>query len=175
MNRTFVTALAVAVAAAALPALGLAQVNPAFSDLTEATEQARSLMQTERKMVVSQALELTADESNAFWPLYDKYAAELKQAGDLRVKVITDYAASYESLTDATAKTLISDYLKYQEKTLKIRKGYVKKFEKVLSPVKVARFYQVENKLDSITNFALARQIPLVPAASPAAPLPPPG
>ena len=173
MKRTILTALAVA--AAAMPALGVAQVNPAFSDITEATEQARSLMQTERKMVLSQALELTADESNAFWPLYDKYAAELKQAGDLRVKVITDYAASYDKLTDATAKTLISDYLKYQEKILKIRKGYVKKFEKVLSPVKVARFYQVENKLDSITNFALAREIPLVPAPAAPAPLPPPG
>jgi hypothetical protein len=173
MKRTLVTALAVA--AAALPALGLAQVNPAFSDLTEATEQARSVVQTERKMVISQALELTPAESNAFWPVYDQYAAELKKAGDLRVKVITDYAANYDNMTDAAAKSLIADALKFQEQTLKIRKGYLKKFGKVLPTVKVARFYQVENKLDAITAFALARQIPLVPAATTPAPLPPPG
>jgi hypothetical protein len=32
----------------------------------------------------------------------------------------------------------------------------------VLPTTKVARFYQVENKLDAILNFNLAAQIPLV-------------
>lgn len=34
---------------------------------------------------------------------------------------------------------------------------------------KIAHFYQLENKLDAITNFALARQIPLVPTSAPPA------
>ena len=113
---------AVSLTLLALPALALAQVNPAFSELTEATEQARSIVQTERKMIISDGLGLTAEESTAFWPIYDRYAAELKTAGDLRVKVITDYAASYEQSDRGSAKQLIADSLKYQEKVLNLRK-----------------------------------------------------
>ena len=163
--------IALALAALALPLAATAQVNPAFADLTQATEEARTLVQTERKMIVSQALALTAEESNAFWPIYDRYMAEMKEAGDLRVKVITDYAASYDNLTDATAKQLIADGLKFQEKSLAVRKSYLKKFRKALPETKLARFYQIENKLDAIANFALARNIPLIPQAAPSRPL----
>lgn len=154
----------------ALPAATIAQVNPAFAELTEATEQARSLAQLERKMIVSQQLSLSATESAAFWPVYDRYVADLKSANDLRVKAITDYAANYDNLSDAVAKTLIDDMLRHQEKTLKVRKSYLGRFRKALPETKLARFYQIENKLDAITSFALARQIPLVPQkdASPA-------
>ncbi len=155
----------------ALPMLASAQVNPAFADLAQATEEARTLVQTERKIVVSQALDLTAEEGSAFWPLYDAYMADMKEAGALRVKVITDYAASYDNLTDAVAKQLIADTLKFQEKTLAIRKSYLRKFRKALPETKLARFYQVENKLDAITSFALARNIPLIPQAAPAQPI----
>ena len=45
-----------------------------------------------------------------------------------------------------------------------MKKGYVKKFKKVLPAKKVARYYQVENKLDAIIDVDLAREIPLVGA-----------
>lgn len=155
--------LAVALTALTLPALALAQLNPAFSEIAEATEQARTILQAERKQVISDGLNLSDKERAAFWPVYDKYAADIKTANDLRIKVITDYAASYENLSDKTAKQLISDMLKYQGKILHLRKHYLGKFRKTLPETKLARFYQLENKLDSIANFALARQIPLVP------------
>ncbi len=160
--------LVIALAAAALPSLTTAQVNPAFADLTEATEQARSIVQTERKMIVSQGLTLTAEESNAFWPIYDRYMAEMKEIGNRRVKVITDFAANYDNLTDQTARQLIADSLNYQEQMVNLRKSYLSKFRKALPETKIARFYQIENKLDAITNFALARQIPLAPIKAPA-------
>ncbi|MCC7256754.1 MAG: hypothetical protein IT486_00075 [Gammaproteobacteria bacterium] len=159
MNKT----AALMLSALLLPLGAGAQVNPAFAELTEATEQARTLVQTERKLIIGQGLALTADESNAFWPVYDEYAAKMKVVGDLRVKVITDYAANYDNLTDETAKHLIADGLKFQEQALKLRKSYIGRFRKVLPEVKLARFLQLENKLDAITNFALARRIPLIP------------
>ena len=169
------TVLALVLTSLALPSLGIAQVNPAFSDLTEATEEARSVMQTERRTIVAQGLSLSVDEEKAFWPIYDRYMADMKAASDLRVKVITDYAASYDSLSDDTARQLLENYLKYQSNTLDIRKSYVRKFRKVLPEIKLARFYQIENKIDSITNFVLAREIPLVPTAPSSAPIAPPG
>jgi hypothetical protein len=163
-----------ALSSLALSSRAIAQVNPAFSDLTEATEEARSVMQTERRTIVAQGLSLSVDEEKAFWPIYDRYMADMKAASDLRVKVITDYAASYDSLSDATARQLLENYLKYQSNTLDIRKSYVRKFRKALPEIKLARFYQIENKIDSITNFVLAREIPLVPAPPTSLPIPQP-
>lgn len=151
--------------ASALPVLAAAQAGPMAAELAAATEEARTILQSERKLLVGQGLTLTAEQANAFWPVYDRYMLDMKAAGDLRVKAITDYAASYDNLTDDAARQLVGDYLKYQDKVLKIRKGYLRKFRKVLPETEVARFYQIENKLDAVTNFVLADQIPLVPEA----------
>jgi hypothetical protein len=167
-------ALTLAALTLILPSLAAAQVNPTFADLNEAVEEARTIIQTERKLLVSQGLSLTADEGNAFWPVYDKYMLDMKSANDLRVKVITDYAASYDNLTDDVARQLIGDLLSYQDKVIKVRKGYLRKFRKAIPETKLARFYQIENKLDAITNFVLADQIPLIPEAPSSQPIPPP-
>jgi hypothetical protein len=152
---------------ALLPLAGTAQVNPAFADLDAAVTDARAIIQTERRMLVSQALQLDQAEAAAFWPVYDQYAADLKKIGDLRVKVITDFAAAFPNFSDDLANQLLKDGLKYQEGLVKLRKGYLKKFTKALGPPKTARFYQLENKIDAVGNFALAREIPLFPGAAP--------
>lgn len=166
--KSTVSALALiasSLAALTLPALAAAQVNPTFAELNGAVEEARTVIQSERKLLISQGLALTADEANAFWPIYDRYVLDMKDANSLRVKVITDYAASYDNLTDDVASGLLSDMLKHQEKVVKLRKSYLRKFRKAIPETKLARFYQIENKLDAITSFVLADQIPLVPQA----------
>ena len=140
-----------------------AQENPTIDEFNLAVEDARTILQAEHKLIVSENLGLTAAEAEAFWPVYDAYAAELDKAGDRRVKLIADFAASYGDLSDETAKQLVADMLKYQKEVLKIRDKYAKKFDRVLPGGKVARFYQIENKLDALVNFVLASEIPLAP------------
>lgn len=170
MRKTYLISL-VAVAVSAFAPVGFAQVNPAFSEISAAVEEARTILQTERKMLVMQNLALMPAESDAFWKVYDQYAADLKKVGDRRVKVITDFAASYDTMSEKTAESLTSDYLKYQSDLLALRKSYYKKFKKTIGPIKATRFYQIENKLDAITNFGLARQIPLLQQPAAAAPM----
>jgi Spy/CpxP family protein refolding chaperone len=144
----------------------LAQVGSDLNNFNAAVEEARTIIQTERKMLIVQNMTLTDAEAQKFWPLYDKYAAEMKAAGDLRIKVIKDFALAYNSnsVTDADAKEMLDNMLKFQRKSLSVREDYRSKFRKVLGDRNTARFYQIENKLDAITNLMLAREIPLVPA-----------
>lgn len=160
-----------ATAVLGLPGALHAQVNPRFADLNDAIEEARTVIATDRKSIVMQGLNLTPEQSGKFWPVYDEYMDKMRKVSDLRVKVITDFAANYASLSDPTAERLIKDGLKYNEKLNDLRKSYVPKFHKVLSWTELARFYQIENRLDVITSFALAEQIPLVPAAPNTAPI----
>jgi hypothetical protein len=155
-------------AACALPVAAQAQVNPSLSEFNSAVEEARTLVQAERKLIISQGLGLSGEQAVAFWPVYDRYAAEVKEIGNLRVKVVTDFAVSYDSLDDDTANQLLADSLNFQKKSVKVRSKYLRKFKKAVGPVMTARFYQLENKLDAVTNMVLAAKIPMVelPASS---------
>jgi hypothetical protein len=43
-----------------------------------------------------------------------------------------------------------------------VRRAYVDEFAKVLRGKKVARFYQIENKMDAVTRYELAAEIPVL-------------
>ena len=138
-----------------------AQVNDAFADLSAEIETLRSAAQKERKNLVADNMVLTEAESQAFWSVYNQYRTDMRAVDDKKVKLITDYAAKYQTLTDADAKQLIADGLKYQADVTKVRKSYVAKFSKVIPMTKVARFYQIENRLDALSNLVIANNIPL--------------
>ena len=80
------------------------------------------------------------------------------------VKVITDYAAAYSgnTMTDPQASALLKEWLSARSEREKVLSSYQKKFEKVLAPKKVARFYQIENRLNLIVETSAASEIPLV-------------
>ena len=158
--------IAVTVAAcliAVLPGITGAQLNEEFADMAQQVEAARTLARADRKLLIMREARLTPQEAEAFWPIYDRYADEVADAGNQRIKLITDYAANYENLSDELADQMIKDLLGYQSSMTKIRKSYVRRFKKVLPATKVARFYQLENKLDALIAFNLAAKIPLVP------------
>ena len=154
-------ALALSLCAIA-PLTAQAQVNEAMSEYAAEIEAARSIMATERKILIMREMALTAEEAEAFWPLYDKYVGERRAIGDLRVKVITDYAASYETMTNELAGALLKQSIKYESQKLSLKKKYIKQFGKILPEIKVVRYFQLENKLDAIIDFDLAAQIPLM-------------
>ena len=148
---------------AALPDFAGAQLNEEFADMAQQVEAARTLARTDRKRLIMREARLTSAEAEAFWPIYEQYSDDIAKANDQRIKLITDYAANYEDLSDDMADEMIKDLFGYQSSLTKVRKSYVRKFKKVLPATKVARFYQLENKLDALIAFNLAAKIPLVP------------
>ena len=136
--------------------------QPTDVEIMQAAQEARAIVAEDRKALVEAALALTEQEAAAFWPVYDRYMADLGKARDLRVKLILDFAENYDDMTDATAGKLIDDALKYEEQLLSVRKKYVNEARKALPATKAARFYQLENKLDAIGDFVIADEIPLM-------------
>ena len=65
-------------------------------------------------------------------------------------------------MTDEKARDLLQQQLDLEQDRAKLRRSYVSKFEKVLPAKKVARYYQIENKLDVALQYEAAKQIPLV-------------
>jgi hypothetical protein len=81
---------------------------------------------------------------------------------DRLMKLIEAYGTAYDTMSDETATKLLKQYLTLERDHVGILSAYQPRFAKVLPPKKVARLYQVENKLRALVNYELAREIPLV-------------
>lgn len=125
-------------------------------------ELARSVVQTERMAVVAANLGLSDAESAVFWPLYTEYRAAVDQAVDVRVALLKKFFAIQETLTDEEASALLDDFLKYEQDLLNVRTTYARKMRKVLSGRTVARFFQIENKMDTVIEYEMASEVPLI-------------
>ena len=131
-------------------------------EATGSIEVLRSLAETERTAIVADNMFFTSEEATAFWPVYNEYREEARKVGDIRVKVIRDLAAEFDTLEDDRAEEMLREVLDFQADRVKLRKSYVKKFNKVIPVKKTVRFFQINTKLDTIIDFALAKEIPLV-------------
>ena len=154
VNRILAIALILLTACLATPAW--AQTADDDIQLT------RAVVQAERQAVVAANLGLNDAESAVFWPLYKEYRAAVDQATDARVTLMKKYFASFETLTDEEASALLDDFFAYKKNLLKTRMTYAKKMRKVLSGRTVARFFQIENKMDTIIEYEMAGEVPLI-------------
>jgi hypothetical protein len=122
----------------------------------------RDKLRADKRLVVAEALELTEREAQAFWPVYNAYQSDMVAHYDRIFKLLDTYAESYKSMTDAVATQLLGEFLSSQKNYLNIITSYVPKFQRVLPPKKVARLYQVENKIRALVDYQLAQDVPLI-------------
>src|SRR6516165_12501346 len=148
------------------PALALAAdkpvVNEKFSDLEPAIQMLRQEVGKDRREIVKANMLLTNSEAARFWPLYDEYRAEMNKIGDKRVKLITDFAANRNSMSEDEGMRLLKERIDIEKEKNDLRGDYVKKFNKELSARTTARFFQIDQKLDAAVEAALAAKIPLI-------------
>ena len=158
--------LATCVAATLNPATTLAAtppvVNEKFADLDPAIAMLREEVGQNRRDIVKANMLLTDTEAKVFWPLYDQYRAARTKIGDEKVRMITDFIANPDGMSETDAKTLTDRYFQNQKDVLACKQRYVARFSKVLSARTVARFFQIDGKLDAVTDAILAAKVPLI-------------
>ncbi len=125
---------------------------------------ARSLLQAGRADIIREELRLSDEESAEFWPVYDKYHAEIMAVRDRQAKMIAEFVRRNREgvLTDEYAEDLIKDYFEIKGDLLNVQESFLERFRQVLPALKVARFYQLENKMDAGIDAQLALFVPLV-------------
>jgi hypothetical protein len=142
----------------------LAQGSDADISSNQQFATARELVRGSQEAFIREELQLTTAEEGAFWPLYRKYRADILPIQDRYVALIFGYMRQYEQgvLSDEYAEEMLEDYFNIQNDLLRMRKKYIRQFKKILPMLKVARFYQLENKLKAEVDAELALVVPLV-------------
>jgi hypothetical protein len=125
---------------------------------------ARALLQAGREQVIRDDLQLTEKEAAAFWPVYRGYRAEKRIVQDRRADMVADFLKRHDQdgFTDEYAEQLIKGHFDVETAILEVQMRYVPMFRGVLPALKVARFYQLENKMDAEVDAQLALVVPLV-------------
>lgn len=166
LPRTVMLASAVALCAVLGSPLSLADdkpvVNEKFADLEPAIQMLREEVGQDRREIVKKNMLLTQTEAATFWPLYDDYRKDMRKLDDRRTRLITDFAAHRNAMSEDEGARLTKEALSIEEDKVEVRQDHVKKMSKDLSARTVARFFQIDAKLDAIVNAELAARIPLI-------------
>jgi len=148
-------------APAPAPAQPGATADDNDGDLMSDLALTRAAIQVRRQALVTSAMDLDDKEAQVFWPLYRDYRQAMAKVGDRTTNLIVSYLGTYENLSDDAAKRMLDEYLRIEKERTAVKTKYVSRFRKIMPQRKVARFFQVENKLDAFMNAELAQMIPL--------------
>ncbi len=121
----------------------------------------RSDLRAQKVAVIAEVMQFTEAEDAKFWPVYREYETELAKINDDRMKLIKDYAGSYETLTDATADRLALGALDLEAKRQALKVRYYERFKSVLPAKTAARFLQVENQILLLLDLQIASSLPI--------------
>jgi transposase-like protein len=153
-----VVSTAIAVLLLTLPMTGFGQQG---SDEVAA---GRAMVQAGREELIRSELRFTAAEAAAFWPIYERYQAASSAIGDRYAALLTEYVDRYNSgdLSDEYAVRLLDDYFGIKQEMIDVQTKFLPKFREVLPALKVAQFFQLENKIRAEIDSQLAIAIPLI-------------
>ncbi|MCH7830730.1 MAG: hypothetical protein IIB75_09270 [Proteobacteria bacterium] len=124
----------------------------------------RAMIQAARQEMFRAELHMTDEEAEKFWPIYSTYREEydgvMRRYGDM----ITDYVRRYNDadLSDEYADEMLKSYFGIKEELLHVQQRYLPELHAILPALKVARFYQLENKFNAEIDAQLARAVPLI-------------
>ncbi len=97
---------------------------------------------------LSEKLNLTSEEAEKFWPVYNQYKADEDQLHKQRQANVqaVKQGGGIENMSDADVQKVIADETDLETRQLDLRKKYVGKFEQVIPNRKVAQFFIAEDE-----------------------------
>ena len=147
----------------ALPVLFAGPVAAEGAD-GNAVKSLRAEIRADKKQIVAANLPLSEDEAKRFWPVYENYQNELQIINAKLEKIILAYADAYKKglVPNETAKRLTEDAMAVEEAEVRLKRRYLSKFSRLLPAAKVARYFQIENKVRAEIKYEFAKHIPLL-------------
>jgi hypothetical protein len=116
-------------------------VRPGSAQQPSAETQDQTSLEKVRSAEVaylSEKMNLSPEEAEKFWPVYNQYTTEMRQLIQERKLALNAQAAA----SDAQADQSLRDEFAFRKKALDLQEKYKNEFLKVLPPRKVALFYQ---------------------------------
>lgn len=99
-----------------------------------------------RVAFITQQLNLTREEAQKFWPVYNEYRDGLNAMRKERHEAYKKYKADFASLTDKEYAEYADNEIIFRQRELDLMKKYHAEFKSLLPVKKVALLYRAENE-----------------------------
>lgn len=107
----------------------------------------RDKMKAEKIAFLTDAMDLTSQEAEKFWPIYNKCEAEKREAFKATFSAFKELNEAIQTKKDdKTISRLLDRYLDSQDMEKEIDKKYLVEYQKILPAAKVANLYLGEEK-----------------------------
>lgn len=116
----------------------------------------KSDLRSQKKQIVAANMDLTEAEAEKFWPVYDRYAADVAKVYDTKIALLQEYLENYQTMSGDQAESYLRRRAAVEQDMMQVRLKYLPEFRKVLSGRETARFYQIDWRLDLMINLQLA-------------------
>ena len=122
----------------------------------------RKDIRSQKKQLVAQNLKLSDREAEKFWPIYDRYTAELVKINDKKWAAIGEYADHYGTLTDQQAMSLMKQWEEVDVAAAQLRAKYLPIVAEAIGGKNAATFAQIDRRLTLMIELQLSSRIPLL-------------
>ncbi|MBX7094234.1 MAG: hypothetical protein K1X56_05895 [Flavobacteriales bacterium] len=121
--------------------MGIGMISTAMA---QEPENKKEKMEAAKIAFITKELELTTEEAQKFWPVYNQREAESDAVRkEMRAKM---KGKKIEEMSDAEVEKSMDEMLALKQKELDIEKKYNTEFKKVLPVKKVAKLHMAERK-----------------------------
>lgn len=111
----------------------------------------KAVFNKEKKALTSDYMDFQQPNSQ-FWTVYDAYEKQRSKLSMERLRILKEYAMSYETLTDSQINDLMKRKLKNDADFTSLQKSYYKKFAKAAGTKNAAKFIQLETYLQIVVR-----------------------
>jgi Spy/CpxP family protein refolding chaperone len=102
-------------------------------------------MEAMRIAFLTQKLDLTSEEAEKFWPVYNEFQKKREELHRSRRKEMKSAKENIDSLSEKQVEALVDGEMAFRQKNLDLEKEYHSKFKAVLPIRKVAKLYRAED------------------------------
>lgn len=106
----------------------------------------RQKIESMKVAYLTQQLDLSPEEAQKFWPVYNKYNEEMEKGRRNMRSRIMEEGDGIEQMSNAEAEKALNDMLAFRASEVETLKKYTQEFKKVLSPQKVLRLFVAEQQ-----------------------------
>ena len=100
----------------------LLATSPLFAQVRDETIITYDVIQTERKALVMEALDITPAQLREISPIYDRYLADLDALEAQEVDLLKRFLKTYKALSDAEATTMLKQWGAQNQVRLDVRR-----------------------------------------------------
>ena len=130
-------------------------------------EEFRADFNGEKVRTLNDAMKLSVEEADKFWPIYRSYQQELAPVSDRKLSIIREFLTYRKAgtLTEDRSKDLTAKWLQNAQDRLDLWKKYSEQISASVSPIRGAQFLQVENQMALLVDVSIASEMPMVGSA----------